>query len=118
MKGGRLLRQEDVAVDEVEHLDGQVLEPLAADQEDDREIQAAAAHQVDQGRGLAFQALLAPVDHHAADRGVGLHRDLGVLELARLDDLEAGALDFRDDLIEADALEIVGVEGRRRRTGT
>ena len=115
-EGRRLLGQEDIAVDEVEHLDRQVLEPLAADQQDDREIEAAPAHQIDQRRGLAFQALLAPVDHHAADRGVGLNRDLGILELARPDDLEAGALDLRDDLVEADALEIVGVE-RGLRTG-
>ena len=38
-------------------------------------------------------------------------RDLGVLELARPDGLEAGALDFVDDLIESDALEIVRVKG-------
>ena len=38
----RLLREENVAVDEVEHFDGEVLEPLVADQEDDREVQAAA----------------------------------------------------------------------------
>ena len=57
------------------------------------------------------RCLLAPVDHHATDGGVGLHRDRGVLELARPDDLEAGALDFVDDLIESDALEIVRVKG-------
>ena len=115
-EGWRLLRQEDIAVDEVEHLDRQILEPLAADQEDDREVEAAPAHQVDQRRGLAFEALFAPVDHHAADGGVGLHRDLGVLELARPDHLEAGALDFGDDLIETEALEIVRIEGRAPRT--
>ena len=73
------------------------------------------AHQVDQGCGLALHALLAPVDHHAADRRVGLHRYGGVFETARLDDLEAGSLDFLDDLVEADAFEIVGVEGGRRK---
>ena len=117
-EGRGLLRQENIAVDEVEHLDRQVLEPLAADQEDDRKIEAAPAHQVDQRSGLAFQALLAPVDHHAADRGIGLHRDLGILELAGPHHLEAGALDFRDDLVEADAFEVVGVETRALRTGS
>ena len=34
--------------------------------------------------------------------------------LARPDDLEAGPLDLRDDLVEAEALEIVGIEGGRR----
>ena len=110
MKVRRLLRQEDIAVDEIEHLDRQILEPLAPDQEDDREIEAAAPHQIDQRRGLALQALLAPVHHHAADRGVGLHRHFGVLQLAGPDHLEAGALDLLDDLVEADALEVVGVE--------
>ena len=86
---------------------------LRADQDDDRHVEAALAHQVDQRRGLALEALLAPVDHHAADRGVGLHRDLGVLEPARPHDLEAHPLDRRDDLVDADAFEIVGVEDRR-----
>ena len=112
-EGRRLLGQEDVAVDEVQHLDRHVLEALAADQEDDREVEAAPAHQVDQRGRLALEALLAPVDHHAADGGVGLHRDFGILELARLDDLEARALDLGDDLVEAKALEIVGIEGGR-----
>jgi len=78
MKDGVSLRQEDITVDEVEHLHRQVLEPLAADQQHDREVQAAAAHQIDQRpRFLAFEALLAPIDHHATDRGVGLNCDLG-----------------------------------------
>ena len=114
MNSRRLLGEEHVAVDEVEHLDRDVLEPLAADQQDDRHVEAAPAHEVDERGGLALEALLAPVDHHAADRGVGLHRDLGVLDAARLDDLEAEALDRRDDLIEPHALEVVSVEGRRR----
>ena len=109
-EGRRLLGQEDIAVDEIEYLDRQILEPLAPDQQDDREVEAAAPHQVDQRRGLALQALLAPVHHHAADRSIGLHRHLGVLQLAGPDHLEAGALDLLDDLVEADALEVVGVE--------
>ncbi len=109
----RFLGEEHVAVDEIEHLDGNVLETLAPDEDDDRHFEAALAHEVDQRGGLAFEALLAPVDDHAADRGVGLHGDLGVLEAARLDDLEAHALDRGDDLVDAKALEVVGVEHRR-----
>ena len=107
------LGEEHVAVDEIEHLDGNVLKTLAPDEDDDRHFEAALAHEVDQRGGLAFEALLAPVDDHAADRGVGLHGDLGVLEASRLDDLEAHALDRGDDLVDAKALEIVGVEHRR-----
>ena len=69
-------------------------------------------HQVDQRGGLAVEALLAPVDHHAADGGVGLHGDLGILDAARADDLEAQLLDGARDLLEAMALEIIGVECR------
>ena len=109
----RLLCQEDVAVDEVEHLDGDVLEALAPDQDDDRHIETTPAHQIDQRRGLALDALLAPVDDHAADRRVGLHGDLRVLDPSGLDHLKAHPLDRRDDLIDPEALEIVGVEHRR-----
>ncbi|MET4326657.1 hypothetical protein ABIB80_002483 [Bradyrhizobium sp. i1.15.2] len=111
-EGRCLLGQEDITVDEVEHLDRQILEPLAPDQEDDREIEAAPPHQIDQRRGLALQALLAPVHHHAADCGIGLHRHLRVLQLAGANDLEAGTLDLLDDLVEADTFEVVGVEHR------
>src|SRR5581483_442539 len=111
-EGRGLLGQEDVAVDEVQHLDRQILEALAPDQEDDREVETAAAHQVDQCRALALKALLAPVHHHAADRRVGLHRDLGVLQRAGPDHFEAGPLDLLDDLVEAEALEVIGVEHR------
>jgi len=40
--------------------------------------------------------------------------DLGILDLARLDHCEAGALDFLDDLVEEEAFEIIRVKGRRR----
>ena len=110
----RLLGQEHIAVDEVEHLDRNVLEPLAPDQDDDRHVEAALAHQVDERGGLALDALLAPVDDHAADRRVGLHGDLGVLDPARLDHLKAQPLDRGDDLVDPEALEVVGVEHRRR----
>ena len=105
-EGRCFLGQEDVAVDEVEHLDREVLEPLAADQQDNREVEAASSHQIDQRRRFSFEALLAPVDHHAADGGVGLHRNFRILELVSPDDFETGALDFRDDLVEAEPLEI------------
>ena len=111
---GRLLGQEHIAVDEVEHFDRNVLEALAPHQNDDRHVEAALAHQVDERSGLPLDALLAPVDDHAADRGVGLHRDLGVLETPRLDDLESHPLDRGYDLVDPEALEIVGVEHRRR----
>jgi hypothetical protein len=109
----RLLRDEDVAVDVVEHLDRDVLEALAANQQHDRHFEAAPAHQVDERRGLAFEALLAPVDHHAADRGVGLHRNLGILDAPRPHHLEALLLDGDDDLGEPDALEVLDLERRR-----
>ena len=109
----RLLGEEDVAVDVVEHLDRDVLEPLAAHQQHDRHFEAAPAHQVDQRRGLAFEALLAPVDHHAADRGIGLHRDLGILDPPRPHHLEALLLDGDDDLPEPHPLEVLGLERRR-----
>jgi hypothetical protein len=90
------------------------LEALAADQQHDRQVEAASPHQVDQRRRPALQALAAPIDHHATDRGVGLDGDLGVFELARLDHLEARPLDLPDDLVEPYALEVVGVEVRHR----
>ena len=78
----RLLGEKDIAVDEVEHLDRDVLEALAAHQDDDRHFQPALAHQIDQRGGLAVEPLLAPIDHHAADGGVGLHRDRRILDAA------------------------------------
>ena len=86
---------------------------LPRNQTDDRKVEAPPPHQIDQRGGLALQHLLAPVDHHAADGRIGLHRDLRVLELAGPDDFETGALDFRDDLIETDPLEIVGIKNGR-----
>ena len=111
-EGRRLLGEEDVAVDIVEHLDRDVLQALAAHQHDDRHFQPAPSHQVDQRRGLAFQALLAPVDHHAADGSVGLDGDLGVLDPPCLDDLEAELFDLDGDLAQPVAFEVVGIEGR------
>ena len=111
---GRLLGQEHIAVDEVEHFDRNVLEALAPDQDDDRHVEAALPHEVDERGRLALDSLLAPVDHHAADGGVRLHGDLSVLDAPRLDDLEPHPLDGGDDLVDPEALEIIGVEHRRR----
>ena len=55
-----------------------------------------------------------PVDDHAADRRVGLHRDLRVFDPARLDHLKAEPFDRGDDLANPEAFEVVGVEHRRR----
>ncbi len=109
----RLLGEEDVTVDVVEHLDRDVLEPLAPHQHDDRHFEAAPAHQVDQRRGLAFETLLAPVHHHAADGGVGLHRNLGILDPPRPHHLEAELLDGDGDLPEPQPFQVLGVECRR-----
>ena len=54
----RLLGKEHIAVDEIEHLDRNVLEALAPHENDDRHFEAALAHQVDQRGGLAFEPLL------------------------------------------------------------
>ena len=115
-----LLGEEDVAVDVVEHLDWNVLEALAAHQDHDRHVEAAFAHQVDQRGRLAFEPLLTPVDDHAADRGVGLHRDFRVVDAARPNHLKSHAFDRADDLVEPHALEVVGVEigGREQKRET
>jgi hypothetical protein len=99
---------------EIEHLDRHVLEALPAHQQHDRHFQPAPAHNADQRSGLAFQPLLAPIDHQAADGGVGLHGDLGILDAGRADHLKAHALDGRDDFGDPHALKIFGLEGRRR----
>ena len=110
---GRLLGEKHVAVDIVQHLDGNILEPLAADQYDDRHFEAAAAHEIDQRGGFALDALLAPVHHHAADGGVGLDGDLGILHAPRADDRDAKLFDRGDDLLEPQPFEILFVECRR-----
>jgi hypothetical protein len=111
---GRLFGQEHITVDEVEHLDRNVLEALAPDQHDNRHVEAALAHEVDERSSLPLDALLAPVDDHAANRGVGLHGDLGILETPRLDHLESHPLDRGDDLADPEAFEVIRVEHRRR----
>ncbi len=106
----RLLREENVAVDKIKHLDRDVFEALAADEDHDRHLEAAAAHQIDQRRRLSFEPALAPVDHHAADRGVGLDCHLGILNAPRLNDLEPVILYGCDDSLKARTFEVVGVE--------
>src|ERR1700729_3432993 len=90
-----------------------VLEAFAPDEHDDRHVEAALAHEVDERSRLPLDPLLAPVDNHAADRGVGLHGDLGVLETPRLDHLESHPLDRGYDLADPEALEVIRVEHRR-----
>ena len=106
----RLLGEEHVAVDIVEHFDRNVFEAFAAHQNYDRHVEAALAHKIDERGGLALDALLAPIDHKQADRGVGLHGDLGVVDAPRPHHLKAHPLDRRDDLVDPQALEVVGVE--------
>jgi hypothetical protein len=63
--------------------------------------------------GLAFEALLAPVHHHAADGGIGPHRDLGVLDPPRPHHLETELLDGDGDLPEPQPFEVLRIECRR-----
>ncbi len=106
----RLLGEEDVAIDVIEHLDRDVFQPLAPHQHDNRHLEAAPAHQIDQRGGLALQPLLAPIDQHAADGRIGLHGKLGILDPARPHHLKTKLLDLGNDLLEAHPLEIVGIE--------
>ena len=108
----RLLGQEHIAVDVVEHFDRNVLEALAAHEDDDRHVEAALAHQVDERSRLALDPLLAPIDDQQADSCVGLHGDLGVVDAPGAHDLKAHALDRGDDLVDPQAFEVVGVEVR------
>ena len=109
---GRFLGKEDIAVDKIEHLNRNVLEALAAHEQDDRQFQSASTHELDQRRGLAFKPLLSPVDDHAADGCIGLDRDLRVLEPPRLHDLEARLLDRGDNLLYSERLQILRLENR------
>ena len=109
---GRLLGQEDVAVGLVDDVDRQLLEPVVAHQDEDRHFEAASADQADQGGELALRPAPTPVDHDAADRGVGADHQLGVIGLARLDHHEAEPLALGHDLRQALPFEVVGVERR------
>jgi hypothetical protein len=105
--------KEDVAVDIVEHLDRDILQTLAPHQYDDRQFEAAPAHQIDQGCGLTFEPLLAPIHHHAADRRIGLHRHLGILDPSRPHHLETELLDLGGDLRKPQPFQVFTVECRR-----
>jgi hypothetical protein len=110
----RLFGEKDVAVDEVEHFHRHVFKPPAAHEQHDRHFEAAPAHQIDQRRALALEPLLAPIDDQAADGGVGLHREFGVLDPRRSHDLKAEPLNGGDDLLDAQAFKVFGFEIRRR----
>ena len=111
-EGGGLFGEEDGAVGVVQDFDRNVLEALAAEHEHDRHLEAALADQRDEPGRLAEDALLAPVDDHAADGGVGLDGEFGVIGAAGDEDAEAEALGLADDLLEAKPVEIGVVERR------
>ncbi len=110
---GGFLGQEDIAVDVIQHLDRNVFQALAAHQHDDRHFETAPAHQVDQGGCfMPRRGALAPIDQHASDGGVGLDGYFGVSHAPGTHHLEAELAHFGDDLLDAHALQIIGVEGR------
>ena len=102
----RLLGQEHRAVDLVQHLDRDILQARAAEQDEHGQLEPPAADEVDEASRLAEQAALAPVHQHAADGGVGLDGELRVVRAAGDDDREAQALDLADDLLEAEPVEV------------
>jgi hypothetical protein len=73
-------------------------------------ISSPRRHYADERSGLAFQPLFAKIDHQAADGGVGLHCDLGVLDTGCADHLIAHPLDGGDDFGDPQAFEIFGLE--------
>src|SRR5262249_19824587 len=52
------------------------------------------------------------VHHHAADGGIGLHRDRSIIGTPSPHNLKADLADLRDDLAEPLPFEVVGVKGR------
>ena len=108
----RLLGEEDRAVDLVQHLDRDVLEACPAEQDEHGQLEPAAAHEVDKAGGLAEQAALAPVHEHAADGGVRLDGELGIIGATGDDDGETETLDFAHDLLKAEPVEVGIVEAR------
>jgi hypothetical protein len=78
---------------------------LATDQHEDRQFQSACAHQRDQRGALALHAALAPVDHHAADGGVGADGELGLFRPARPQHLEPELCHRPCDLLQPRAFE-------------
>ena len=75
-------------------------------------LEAAFADEADEGGHFALRAALAPIKHDAADGGVCADDEVGVIGLVGLDDAEADLLDFGDNLGEALAFEVLGVEDR------
>jgi hypothetical protein len=110
---GRFFRQEHVAGNLVHHLDRDLLEALAANQHEDRQFQTPRAHQCDQRGGLALHTALAPIDHHAADRGVGADSKFRLLRAARPQHLEAKLLHRACDLLQSRTFERSGGKCRR-----
>ena len=115
---GRFLGEEHVAVGFAQHIDGNVFQPVAADQDDDRHVEAALADQRDQPGHLALRPALAPVQQHAANRGIGLDHQFGVIDLARFHDAVAVALDLLGDRLEPLAFQVGRARRRARRSGT
>jgi hypothetical protein len=89
----------------VQDLDRDVLQPPAPHEEDDRHVEAALPHQADERRGLALQAFLAPVHHHAAGRAVGTDDQLGIVSVLGAHHGVTHPLDFRENLAQPRAFE-------------
>ena len=60
-------------------------------------------------RRLPLQPLLAPIDDHAADRGIGTHHQLGIVVAPRAHHLVAVLFDLANDVMEALALQVAGL---------
>ena len=60
---------------------------------------------------------LAPIHQDAANGGVGLNGDLGVLDRPGPHHLEAQTLDLGDDLLNSRPFQIVAIEGQERIPG-
>src|SRR3974377_76605 len=63
----RLLSEENVAINEINPLDGDVLKPLTPHQKHDRRFQPALAHKIDKRGCFTLKALLSPVDYQTAN---------------------------------------------------
>ena len=107
---GGFFGEEDVAGHTAEHFDGDFFQLVFAHQHEDRHVHAAVAHQRDQRGHLALPAALAPVDEHAAHGAVRADGEFRVVHVAGFLDFEAEFLDFLDDFLDADSLQVLGVE--------
>ena len=62
--------------------------------------------------------LFSPIDDKTADGGVGLHRHFGIFNSTGSDDLKSQPVDGRDDLLNAQTFEVLGIErGSREQKG-